>query len=195
LSLDQPPAQRPIPGFWLILVVNVAVFALLAFAEGNTSIGARSIILWGGLLPQPYMAEEPWRYLSAGFLHFSLVHIVTNMICLLAWGVPLERGLGTMRFLVLFLASILGGSFLSVAMHQGPFVGAGASGGTSGLLGALLGLWFLKRIGVPASFFVINIGLNVAVAIFAPGVDWQAHLGGFLVGLALGMLLAPPRRR
>ncbi|MFY8155748.1 MAG: rhomboid family intramembrane serine protease, partial [Rhabdaerophilum sp.] len=67
--------------------------------------------------------------------------------------------------------------------------------GTSGLLGALMGLWFLGRIGVPASFFVINIGLNIGVALFAPGVDWQAHLGGFLVGLALGMLLATPRGR
>jgi membrane associated rhomboid family serine protease len=91
----------------------------------------------------------------------------------------------------MFLASIIGGSFLSVAMHEAPFIGAGASGGVSGLLGALMGLWFLRRIGVPASFFVINIGLNIAVALFAPNVDWQAHLGGFLTGMVLALVLAP----
>ncbi len=187
----EPPRNPPIPGFWLLLIANVAIYAALVMADGDTDISARTIAIWGGLVPQPFMAEEPWRYLTAGFLHFSLVHIITNMICLLAWGVPLERGLGTSRFVVMFLASILGGSFLSVAMHDAPFIGAGASGGVSGLLGALMGLWFLKRIGVPASFFVINIGLNIAVALFAPNVDWQAHLGGFLTGMVLALVLAP----
>jgi len=192
----EPQRFKPIPGFWLILVANVTIYAALVMADGDLNIGARTIATWGGLLPQRFMEEEPWRYLTAGFLHFSLVHIVTNMICLLAWGVPLERGMGTLRFLLLFLASILGGSFLSVAMHEAPFIGAGASGGTSGLLGALMGLWFLGRIGVPASFFVINIGLNVGVALFAPGVDWQAHLGGFITGFVLALVLAPrPGRR
>ncbi len=186
-----PASQPPIPGFWLLLIANVAIYAALVLADGSTDIDPRTIAVWGGLVPQPFMSEEPWRYLTAGFLHFSLVHIITNMICLLAWGVPLERGLGTPRFVLMFLASIIGGSFLSVAMHDGPFIGAGASGGVSGLLGALMGLWFLKRIGVPASFFVINIGLNIAVALFAPNVDWQAHLGGFLTGMVLALVLAP----
>ncbi len=191
MSFDEPRSQPPIPGFWLLLIANVAIYAMLVLADGGTDIDPRTIAIWGGLVPQPFMSEEPWRYLTAGFLHFSLVHIITNMICLLAWGVPLERGLGTPRFVLMFLASIIGGSFLSVAMHEGPFIGAGASGGVSGLLGALMGLWFLKRIGVPASFFVINIGLNIAVALFAPNVDWQAHLGGFLTGMVLALVLAP----
>jgi len=193
LSLDELPRATPIPGFWLLLIANVAIYAALVLSNGDLDIAPRTIAIWGGLVPQPFMSEEPWRYLTAGFLHFSLVHIVTNMICLLAWGVPLERGLGTVRFMILFLASIAGGSFLSVAMHEGPFIGAGASGGVSGLLGALMGLWFLRFVGLPASFFVINIGLNIAVALFAPNVDWQAHLGGFITGLVLAMLLVPRR--
>lgn len=195
MSLDSPPAQRPIPGFWLVLIANVAIYGALVMADGDLAIGVRTIIQWGGLLAEPYMDEEPWRYLTAGFLHFSLVHIVANMICLLAWGVPLERGLGSTKFLLLFIASILGGSYLSVSMHEAPFVGAGASGGTSGLLGALMAQWMLRRLDVPASFFVINIGLNIAVALFSPSVDWQAHLGGFLTGLALSLLMRPQPER
>ncbi len=65
LSLDSPPAQRPIPGFWLILIANVVVYAALVMADGDTDIGARTIASWGGLLPQPFMEREPcaisWR--------------------------------------------------------------------------------------------------------------------------------------
>lgn len=193
MQTNDPLRFKPIPGFWLILIANVAIYAALVMADGDLNIGVRTIAIWGGLLPGDVMEDEPWRYLTAGFLHFSLVHIVANMICLLAWGVPLERGLGSLKFVFLFVASIIGGSYLSVMMHEGLFIGAGASGGTSGLLGALMGLWIIGRLGLPASFFVINIGLNIAVAFFAPGVDWQAHLGGFLTGLVLGMLLAPKR--
>ncbi|PPD14825.1 MAG: hypothetical protein CTY25_08475 [Methylobacterium sp.] len=191
MDADEPQRLAPIPGFWLVLIANVAIYGALVMADGDLSIGVRTLIQWGSLLPEQYMEQEPWRYLTAGFLHFGLVHIVANMICLLAWGVPLERGLGTMKFLLLFVASILGGSLLSVAMHEAPFVGAGASGGTSGLLGALMAQWMLRRLDLPASFFVINIGLNIAVALISPSVDWQAHLGGFLTGLVLSLAMKP----
>lgn len=191
MDADEPQRLAPIPGFWLVLIANVAIYGALVMADGDLSIGVRTLIQWGSLLPEQYMEQEPWRYLTAGFLHFGLVHIVANMICLLAWGVPLERGLGTMKFLLLFVASILGGSFLSVVMHEAPFVGAGASGGTSGLLGALMAQWMLRRLDLPASFFVINIGLNIAVALMSPSIDWQAHLGGFLTGLVLSLAMKP----
>ncbi|CAN1504396.1 COG0705 Membrane associated serine protease [Rhabdaerophilaceae bacterium] len=174
-----------------MLAANVLAYAGLVAAEGDMTISARLIANWGGLLPLQWLGQDYWRFLTAGFLHFSPMHIASNMICLLAWGVPLERMLGTARFFVIFLGSILTGSVGSVLLHEGPFVGAGASGGTSGLLGALLTLWLMRRMAVSASFFLINIGLNIAVALFAPGVDWQAHLFGFLGGMAMAFILLP----
>ena len=61
----------------------------------------------------------------------------------------------------------------------------GASAGISGVLGALLCLKLLKRIDLPASFFVINLGLNIAITFVAPGVDWAAHLGGLIDGMVI----------
>lgn len=186
--------RRPTPGVWFIMAVNALAFMGLAALQGGFNMSPRLVADWGGILPVQWMEGEPWRYLTAGFLHFSPLHIAANMLCLLAWGVPLERLFGTWRFVVLFLGSIIVGSIGSVMMHAGPFVGAGASGGVSGLLGALLMLRVMRFVAIPPSFFLINFGLNIAVALLAPGVDWQAHLFGFLGGLALTALMLLARR-
>lgn len=177
------------PATGAFLAIIVTVYALLAFASGDLDINPEMILTWGGIVPLKWLDGEYWRLLAAGFLHFSLMHIMANTICLLAWGVPLERLMGSLRLTTLLLGSIVTGSIASVLMHQEVFVGAGASGGTSGLLGALFLLWALRVITIPASFFAINIGLNVAIALFVPGIDWQAHLGGFLGGAGLAGLM------
>lgn len=186
--------RRPTPGVWFIMAVNALAFMGLAALQGGFNMSPRLVADWGGILPVQWMEGEPWRYLTAGFLHFSPLHIAANMLCLLAWGVPLERLFGTWRFVVLFLGSIVVGSIGSVMMHTGPFVGAGASGGVSGLLGALLMLRVMRFVAIPPSFFLINFGLNVAVALLAPGVDWQAHLFGLLGGMALTAMMLLARR-
>ena len=51
------------------------------------------------------------------------------------------------------------------------------------MLGALFCLWILGKVELTASFFIINIGLNIALSLSARGIDWGAHLGGFTAGL------------
>lgn len=182
-----PRGMPPATGFFL--VANGLVYAVLAITNGGLDISARSIAVAGGLLPLEWLGDEYWRLLAYGFLHFGLLHLTVNSICLLAWGVPLERAMGSLRLALLYLGSILLAGIGSIAMHQAPFVSAGASGGVSGLLGALFVLWVTKRAGLPASFFAINIGLNIAIALFAPGIDWQAHLAGFVGGAGLVLLM------
>src|SRR6202012_3111980 len=75
-----------------------------------------------------------------------------------------------------------GGSLTSVLATPGNYLGVGASGGTSGIFGELLCLRLLRRIDLPVSFFVINLGLNIATA-FTARVDWRAHFGGFVAGM------------
>lgn len=186
----QEPAPRGMPpatGFFL--VVNGLAYLALAVSGGGLDVAVRTIAETGGLLPLEWLGGEYWRLLAYGFLHFGLLHLTVNMICLLAWGVPLERALGSFRLALLYLGSIVLAGAGSIALHQQPFVSAGASGGVSGLLGALFLLWLTGRAGLPASFFAINIGLNVAIAFFAPGIDWQAHLAGFFGGAGLVALM------
>lgn len=184
---DEPRGMPAATGIFLGL--NVLVYIGLVMAEGGLDMSARTIAGWGGLVPLEWLDGQYWRLITAGFLHFSLMHLIANSICLIAWGVPLERGLGAFRMAVLFLGSILAGSIGSLFLHQEVFISAGASGGASGLLGALFVFWLRRDIMLPASFFLINIGLNIAVTMFVPGIDWQAHLGGFIGGAILGMML------
>ncbi len=190
-----PDEDAPLRGFglypvvFIVLTLNLAAYLLMALSEADFTISADAALAFGALVPRETLGGQYWRLISYGFLHFSPMHIAANSICLIAWGVPLEGWLGARRMALLYLASILIAGGGSCLLQSGPTVTAGASGGVSGLLGALFVLFLLRMITLPASFFVINIGLNLAVPFLVPGIDWQAHLSGFLGGAAVMLAL------
>jgi rhomboid protease GluP len=102
------------------------------------------------------------------------------MLCIGAWSGLLEHRLGSTYFLIVYLASAIGGAIASIYGHPGPFLGVGASGAIFGVLGALLCLTLLEKLALSAQFFVVTIGANVILAARVPNVDWAAHLGGFI---------------
>ena len=97
-------------------------------------------------------------------------------------GAP-ERRVGSFYFIVIYVCALIGGAVIGRYTHPDPYLTVGASGGISGVLGALLCLWVLGKIEASPSFFVVNIGLNVALAFGVTTVDWGAHFGGFVFGL------------
>ncbi|WP_265576751.1 rhomboid family intramembrane serine protease [Gulosibacter molinativorax] len=131
------------------------------------------------------VAFEPWRMLTSAFLHGSLMHLATNTLTLWIFGRALEPLLGSARFLLLYLVSALGGS-LAVAIISPDTAVVGASGAIFGLFGA----WFvvLRQTRQDMSSMFVLIGINVVVAFFNPGISWEAHLGGLLVGALCGWL-------
>lgn len=128
---------------------------------------------------------EPWRMLTSAFLHGGLLHLAMNMLTLWIFGRALEPLFGPVRFLLLYLASALGGSLMVAILAPDVFV-VGASGAIFGLVGA----WFvvLRRMSADMSPMLVLIGINVVMAFLNPGIAWEAHLGGLLVGLACGWL-------
>lgn len=158
---------------------------------------------WTNLLAfAPWVGElQPYRFLTAAFLHStSPVHILFNMYALWITGPFLEQQLGRLRFTALYLLSALGGSVGYLLLAGGPTSEAwyqpvvGASGAVFGLFGAIL--LVLRRTGRNAMQIVVLIGINFAIGLFFPGIAWQAHLGGLVVGLALGAAYAyAPRER
>lgn len=168
-----------------IIALNVTIYVILMALGGDWDIPGGLLFRFGGLVPLDQLNGEYWRFLTAGFLHWGPIHLLTNAICLYAWGFPLEQLYGSSRLLVLYLGSLVSAAFGSVLLHALPFLSVGASGGASGLLGALLMLRLLGRIYLPNAFFLTNIGLNIGIAFLAPGIDWQAHLGGFIGGMVL----------
>ena len=145
-------------------------------------------------------AVEPWRFLTAAFLHSptSVLHIVFNMVALWSVGPYLESALGRARYLTLYLVAAVGGSVGAVVLA--PVVGGwntavvGASGAVFGLFGAVLVV--LRRLGRSAGGIVGVIVVNGVLSFVLPGVAWQAHLGGLVTGALLGAAYAyAPRER
>jgi membrane associated rhomboid family serine protease len=150
-------------------------------------------------------ASEPWRALTAAFLHSPqmFLHIVFNMLVLWQIGPYLEGLLGRLRFLVLYLVCAIGGSagFLLLASPPNPadpigpwFTGVvGASGAVFGLFAALLVL--NRHLGRSTAGIGVLILVNAAIGFLYPGIAWQAHLGGFLTGLACAAVVAVLNRQ
>lgn len=168
---------------YLLVIVNVAVFAWCTARTAPGALTASVLIQAGALVPWALSGGERWRLLAHGFLHLNLLHLATNMFCLVVFGGPLIRRVKALYFLLVYLAAIVAGGIASVYAHAGPFVSVGASGGVSGLLGALVGLSLLGKPAVPPGFLVANIGLNVLLSASVANIDAASHLGGFTGGL------------
>jgi rhomboid protease GluP len=91
--------------------------------------------------------------------------------------------LGSLYFTLIYFSGLIAGALVSYVTHPGAYLSVGASGAISAILGALLCLRILGKIGLDWNFFAINIGLNVVLAASASRIDWQAHLGGFVGGM------------
>ena len=165
-----------------LIAANIVVFALCAWQSGGEAISGELLFRNGAMYSAAIARQEYWRLVAYGFLHANVVHLATNMLCLALWGGHLERRVGSFYFIVIYICALIGGAVVGRYTHPDPYLTVGASGGISGVLGALLCLWILGKIDASASFFVINIGLNVALAFSVTRIDWGAHFGGFAFG-------------
>ena len=185
--------QKPVVSVVLI-GINLAFFLVTALqARSAMDLSPSSLYMQGGLIPAEVASGEYWRLLTAGFLHGNLVHIATNMISLYILGIPLERILGRGRFLLIYLLSLLGAS-VSVLLFSAPVsLTIGASGAIYGLMGALLVSF--KRLGFDLRQLLIIVAINVYVTFQFPGISWQGHMGGLLVGGLMGAAMVYPPKR
>jgi len=144
------------------------------------------------------------------FVHGSFFHILFNMIALYFLGSFMLRAAGERSFLAVFFLGGLAGNILYFVLGYlvlrgfipplfgDPFTpGIGASGGIFALGGALAVM--VPRVPVIIIPIPVPIPLWVAILIFfllsfLPGIAWQAHLGGLLVGLAAGFIFRRRRR-
>jgi membrane associated rhomboid family serine protease len=174
----------------LLLSVNVGLYCWLFYQSQEPNIPVNMLFRYGAMYSDAFNRGEYWRMIAAGFLHANPLHILGNMLCLIIWGSPLEKRVGSLYFTVIYAAGLVGGAMASHISHgDTPFLSVGASGAISALLGALLALQLIGRIRLDWSFFVINISLNIALALGVSRIDWGAHLGGFLAGMVACALL------
>ncbi|MBR1219502.1 rhomboid family intramembrane serine protease [Bradyrhizobium sp. U87765 SZCCT0131] len=180
-----------IPHFavYLLLTANLLAYGLCLSRSGTGTMTAEVLYRSGAIYIGALDHHEYWRLLVAGFLHVNPLHLGTNMLCLVLWGGLLEKRIGSLYFLIVYVAAVVCGNVVSIATHGAPFLTVGASGGVAGILGALLCLRVLGKVDLAPNFFVINIGLNVVLTLATSAIDWRVHLGGFAAGLIACALL------
>lgn len=178
----------------LIMLANVVVFLALTM-QGMTENGG--FLLENGAMYLPYVIEEQqyYRVFTSMFLHFGFEHLMNNMVMLMVIGWNLEMEIGTIRFLIIYLLSGLGGNLMSAcwSLKIGEYaISAGASGAIFGLIGALfyVAIRNRSRIGnITGRAIIVLIVLSLYFGYASSGVDNMAHIGGLVSGFFLGVLL------
>jgi rhomboid protease GluP len=188
---------REVPVTVALVVINLVVFALMAFASSDVLHLAPGVSLnWGANFGPATQEGEWWRLFTAVFVHLSLIHVAVNLWALWDVGRLVERLLGRWRYAMLFVASGVFGNLASLALQDHQRVSSGASGAIFGLYGALIAfLWrerariapdeyrWISRVAIAFSALMLVVGL------FIPSMDNAAHAGGLLAGMVLANLL------
>ena len=193
--------RRPHPVTIALIAANVGVF-LAELALGGTVDGTGNWIYTHGALfaravyangaPAGVANGEWWRLMSAAFLHYGFIHLGLNMLALYWFGPLLERLVGSLRFLLLYLAAGLAGSAGALWLSPNDIT-VGASGAIFGILGALLVLEQRRMISSGGQILVLIV-LNLLLSATLPGISIGGHLGGLVAGIVCMILYLEFRR-
>lgn len=146
--------------------------------------------------------KEYKRLITSGFLHVNWAHFFFNMLTLYLFSKSLEVQIGIPSFLLVYVASLIGGNLFALYIHRnhGDYSGVGASGAISGLVFASIGLFpgmdigfILLPIFIPAWLFGIAYVLYSIYGIKSQkdNIGHEAHLGGGIIGLLIAIALEP----
>lgn len=188
-------------------IVSWAIIAICTLVWIGEKV---SFEFYGKVAFIPLVGEkEPWRFITSGFAHDASsgipFHLLFNMYALYVVGQYLEPLLGRVRFAVLYLLSVLGGSVAYQLIMAPPAQGGdiyasgwatplvGASGGVFGLFVAVVVL--NRHLGRDITSMMTLLAINVAIGFVVPNVAWQAHLGGAVVGGLVSLMLYALCRR
>ncbi|HEX5492733.1 MAG TPA: rhomboid family intramembrane serine protease [Candidatus Udaeobacter sp.] len=189
---------RSAPAVFTLVLINVLVFVFQIYrGSGNNSLVLHRM---GALDPLIVINQhEYWRLFTALFLHGGYLHLGFNLFALYIIGPPLERSIGTIRFLACYLGSGVASSAGVVALTEMGLVREAQTIGASGCIMGAIGAWaglLLRHHDAPfAKQRLANIGLiiliQVAFDLSTPEVSMPAHVGGLFAGFFLGLILAP----
>jgi membrane associated rhomboid family serine protease len=177
-----------------IIGVNVVVWLLGVLAGPAAILNGSPLAPLFGLFGPAVAGGQWWRLVTAGFLHSGILHLGLNMAVLYMLGPSLERVLGKLSFVSLYVAGLTASSLGALLLSPNALT-VGASGAIFALMGAIIigqraaGInpWRSGIIG----WVVVNLIFTVAV----PGISIGGHLGGLAGGLVGGAILFRPRLR
>lgn len=152
-------------------------------------IDPRVLAQMGASLPLPYNLAQPWRFVTAVFLHGGLLHIGFNMWVLMDIGPLLEDLYGSARFIFIYVVTGIFGYVVSSLVGN---FSIGGSGALLGLIGAMLAVTLGSKSQTMRMLRgqIIRWLIYLAVfGLFFHVIDNYAHAGGLVAGFALGKIM------
>ncbi len=195
---------------WLVGLTCLAEVVLtLTEAGGLGGLGLRRWLVlhgafWNGLLggwDALYPLQRELMFVTYALLHGGLLHLIGNMVAVLALGGIVVARIGQKGFLLLYLVTAIGGAvgFALLSNSEAPMVGA--SGAVFGLIGAWkFWEWQMRQhLGSPMrplwQFLLGLVVLNAVLWLALSGLlAWEAHLGGFVAGVVFAAIVTPNMR-
>ncbi len=178
----------------VLVGINVVVFFLMLITAREITDSVME--KWGALvLPEMSVTHAWYRLVTAMFLHFDLPHLLNNMLLLLLLGETLERKLGPVRIVMVYLLGGLIGNVASYVYYISEgydVISAGASGAVFAFVGGMVVVTLrahgryeyvsFKRLG-------IMILLSLYMGFVSSGVNNVAHVAGLLGGALVTFIL------
>jgi membrane associated rhomboid family serine protease len=154
------------------------------------AISGRVLYSLGESLPLAANLTQPWRFVTAVFLHGSLLHIAFNMWVLMDVGPLVEEVYGSARYLYIYVVTGIFGYVLSSALGN---VSVGGSGALLGLIGVLLALTSGRKnasLQMLRSNIIRWLIYIAVMGLLFRGIDNYAHFGGCVSGYLLGRMMS-----
>lgn len=177
--------ERAGPVTWIVMLACVLVYIAMSL------IGDQTVMVWLAWPFDPVLKFEVWRYFTHIFMHFSLMHILFNLLWWWYLGGAVEKRLGSGKLIVITLISALLSGYVQ-QKFSGPWFG-----GLSGVVYALMGYVWLRGERDPQSGIYLQRGLIIFALLWivAGWFDWfgmsmanGAHIAGLIVGLAMAFV-------
>ena len=188
---------------YAIIAVCVALFGLDTVLSQGQTLGGGLFSGSVGPIGENHLingffvaAGEWWRIFTSAFFHLGPIHLAFNMYVLYLYGSIVERMYGRLEFAAIYLLCAAGGSVLTILVDPTQFA-AGASGAIFGVIGLLFAVSRRHHavLGREARTVMAGIGSYLVFlllfTVLVPNISWTGHLGGMIVGAALGFLLPP----
>jgi rhomboid protease GluP len=189
-----------------LIGLNVLVFVVMVLRGVSPFLPSpQQAIAFGADYGPLTLNGQWWRLVTSMFVHFGIVHIGLNMWCLWNLGRAAEQLMGRASYLLAYFVSGIFSSIASVYWHP-MGASAGASGAIFGMAGVLVSYVYLKKtpshlqinrkmLGSLGTFIAYNLAFGAL-----PGISNAAHIGGLVMGLAVGAVLpaagaSEPERR
>lgn len=177
---------------FVLASINIAVYVYTSFIGNNFISTTENILkIFGQSTYAVFHYGWWWQLITSMFIHVDIAHLASNIFFLLIFGLRAEDLFADTEYYLVYLASGLAGSFLSLLLPLS-IISAGASGAIFGLFGAVI--IYLRRVVERSVVGALLFAFMFFLITISAGTNILAHLGGLVAGLGIGYWLAKSRK-